>query len=178
MTSRIHFQPVPQHVENTTHTISIEVPSSTDNHSYSISKRVGDGLVILTGITTLVATVYFLSVDKASTYSTNTTENSTEYNLFTHSSESLISESLKSLHNIVRLVQTEPNYYNNCASAFQDHWERFKEECGSSVDECMRNSIKLFGRLFCKPPSNPYGYIDDTSEICENNYFALARCDI
>ncbi len=108
-------------------------------------------------------------------FSTNTTETSTGHNVFADPTESPMSESMRSLHNIVKLVTTDSNGYYNCNSAFQAHWERFKE-CGASANDCMRNSIKLFGELFCKPPTK--GYIDDRSEKCENNYFALARCDV
>ncbi|HEV3270498.1 MAG TPA: hypothetical protein VGZ69_07650 [Candidatus Rhabdochlamydia sp.] len=161
------------------HTVTVYLPPSSSNRSYSILKRVGIGFLTLAGTAALAATIYFSVFNKASKESTsasNTTETSTGHNVFADCTEPSISESLQSLHNIVRLVQTGPDYYDNCASAFQAHWERFKE-CGASVDECMRNSIKLFGELFCKPP-NSFGYIDDNSEKCENTYFALARCDI
>lgn len=158
------------------HTITVYLPPPSSNRSYSILKRVGCGFLTLAGITTLVATIYFSTkASEESASSSNTTETSTGYNVFADSTEPPISESLQSLHNIVKLVTTDSNGYYNCDSAFQAHWERFKE-CGASANDCMRNSIKLFGELFCKPPTK--GYISDHSEKCENNYFALARCDV
>jgi hypothetical protein len=174
MTSAVPFHSVPQNSENL-YIITIDLSPSSSNCSRLIGKKIVIGSIL--GIAVAAATAYFF-MNKAlaeTAFSTHTTETSTEY--FADSTKLLSSESIQSLYNIVRLVTTEPDYYDHCIPAFRDHWERFKE-CGVSINECMQNSIKLFGKLFCKPPTNSFGYIDDRSEECENTYFALARCDI
>lgn len=169
----IHFQPIPQKPNQ----ITIDLPPSSSNRSYLTRRNIVIGAVGI-GLTVAAVTAYFLTANNAFTETAfSTTESSTGHNLFADPTEPSRSEIMQSLHDIVRNVTTSPNGYYNCDPAFQAHWERFKE-CGESAYECMRNSIKLFGDLFCEPPTNPSGYIDDTSEKCENNYFALARCDI
>ncbi len=179
MTAAVKFHSVPQNSsEGQSYTVTVDLRSSSSNRSYSILKRVGIGLLIPVVIGVVATIIYFLTeASKESASSSNTTETSTGYSVFADSIEPPASESLQSLHNIVRLVTTDSNGYYNCDPAFQAHWGRFGE-CGTSANECMRNSIKLFGKLFCKPPTNSFGYIDDTSEKCENNYFVLARCDM
>lgn len=185
----VKFHPSLQNSENL-HTVIVGLSSSSSNRSWLTRKKIVIGSV--TGIAVAAATAYFFinktltetafstnatesSTEHFTAFSTNTTETSTEY--FADSTQLPMNESIRSLHNIVRLVTTEPNYYGNCIPAFQDHLKRFKE-CGITLNECMQNSIKLFGELFCKPPTNSFGYIDDHSEKCKNTYFALSRCDM
>ena len=154
MTSAVHFQPVSQ-AEGS---VTITVPISRSSNSCLTWRKITIGAIGI-GIAAATATAaYFLSVS----------------NPFAET-EPPMSESMRSLHDIARLVTTGSDHYRNCVPAFQAHWEHFKE-CGASADECMRNSIKLFGKLFCKQP-NSLGYIDDSSEKCANTYFTLQRCD-
>ena len=154
MTSPVSFQSVPQ----TEGSVTITVPITRSNHSCLSWKKITIGAVFTGCLAAGAVAAYFLSIS----------------NPFAET-EPPMSESMRSLHDIARLVTTGPDHYSNCVPAFQAHWEHFKE-CGASADECMRNSIKLFGKLFCKQP-NSLGYIDDSSEKCANTYFTLQRCD-
>ncbi|QZA58478.1 hypothetical protein [Candidatus Rhabdochlamydia porcellionis] len=191
----IKFHPVLQ-IQKNPHTVTVDLSSSSSNRSWLARKKIVIGSI--TGVAVAAATAYFFinqaltetafssNTTETSTFfinqaltetvfSSNTTETSTEY--FTDSTELPMNESIRSLHNIVKLVTTGPDYYDNCASAFQAHWARFKE-CGTTVNDCMKNSIKLFDKLFCKPSTHSFGYVDDRSKACEKNYFALARCNM
>lgn len=178
MTVSVKFHQVPQ-------TVTVDLSHLPSNRSCLTRRKIVIGViggVLGIGITAAVTAYFFNKTPIESAFPTGTSEyfsgstgTSTEYSV--DPTESLISESIQSLHNIVKLVTTDSNGYENCTPAFQAHWERFKE-CGPSMYACMQNSIKLFGKLYCNPPTNSFGYIDDHSEKCENNYFALARCDI
>ncbi|PWU13545.1 MAG: hypothetical protein C5B45_05855 [Chlamydiae bacterium] len=152
----VYFQLFPQNANQ----ITIDLPPSSSNHSCLTRRNIVIGTVGIGLTAAAAAAAYFLIANNA----------------FTEADfiKPPINENLQSLHDIVKNITTSSNGYYNCVPAFQAHWERFKE-CGVSAHACMQNSIKLFGELFCKPPTK--GYIDDHSEECENNYFTLARCN-
>ncbi|MGB7128911.1 MAG: hypothetical protein WBD50_07495 [Candidatus Rhabdochlamydia sp.] len=160
MTAAVKFHSVPQNSsEGQSYTVTVDLRSSSSNRSYSILKRVGIGLLILVVIG-VVAAVYF-SINKAfkeSVFSTNTTEPS-------------VNQSSLSLYNIAQLVETKPNYYGNCNSAFQAHLEIFKI-CGKTLCTCIRNARDAF-ELHCLDYARN---ILKTSEECKETEFRMQRC--
>lgn len=157
------------------HSITVYLPPSTSNSSWlTRRKNMAIGSAIGLGITVTAVTAYFLSVNNAFTetaFSSNTTETSTGFNAFAGTTTPSVNQSSLSLYNIAQLVETEPNYYANCKSAFQAHLEIFKI-CGKTLCSCIKNARDAF-ELHCLDYARN---ILKTPEECKETEFRIQRC--
>lgn len=171
MTVKVHFQPVPQNPENS-HIVTVDLSPSSSNRSWLTRRNIVIGGALGIGITAAAITAYLLSANNAFTeiaLSTNTTDTSTEY--FADPTESSVNQSTLSLYRITQLVETEPNHYGNCTSAFKKHLETFIT-CGKMLCECVYNARDTF-ELYC---SSYAKNILKTPEECKEAGVRIQRC--
>lgn len=148
MTVSVKFHQVPQ-------TVTVDLSPLPSNRSCLTRRKIVIGVIGgVLGIGAAAVTAYLLSA---------------EY--FAGPTESSVNQSTLSLYRITQLVETEPNYYGNCKSAFEKHLETFIN-CGKKLCECIYNARNTF-EAYC--PSYAENILK-TPEDCKEAESRIQRC--